>query len=324
MSPEAGELVELHRKMLLVREFDQLAIELRKQGRIHGVVHPYVGQEAVAVGACAALRATDRITSTHRGHGHCIAKGADINRMMAELFGRVDGYCKGKGGSMHIADFAIGMLGANGIVAGGMPIACGAALAAQLEGAGRVAACFFGDGATGEGEFHESLNIASLWKLPLIFVCENNQYGADNAVESTRVIADIALHAPAYGLPGVTVDGNDVLAVRAATAAAAERARRGEGPTLLHCQTFRWLFHAMRDAPPPETRSAELLAEWRRRDRDPITRFEDYLTTQKVLGEADLVALRGTVKRDLQAAVDFAEASPYPEPKDLLTDMFAE
>src|SRR3989442_1392398 len=167
--------------MILIREFDQLAIELRKGRRIHGALHPYVGEEAVAVGACAALRPTDRITSTHRGHGHCIAKGADINRMMAELFGRVDGYCKGKGGSMHIADFAVGMLGANGIVAGGMPIACGAALAAQLEDAGGVAACFFGDGATGEGEFHETLNIASLWKLPLIFICENNRYGGGGA-----------------------------------------------------------------------------------------------------------------------------------------------
>jgi pyruvate dehydrogenase E1 component alpha subunit len=270
------------------------------------------------------LRRSDRITSTHRGHGHCIAKGADINRMMAELFGRVDGYCKGKGGSMHIADFAIGMLGANGIVGGGLPIACGAALAAQLEGAGGVTACFFGDGATGEGEFHESLNIASLWKLPLVFVCENNQYGADNAVESVRVVTDIAMHAPAYGLPGVTVDGNDVLAVREATGAAVERARRGDGPTLIHCRTFRWLFHAMRDVPPPEIRGAELLAAWRGRDRDPITRFEDDLAGRGILTAAGVQAMRDQVKRDLDAAVDFAEASPYPDPKDLLVDMFAE
>ena len=316
-------LIDLLRSMILIREFDLLAIELRKSGRIHGVVHPYVGEEAVAVGVCAALRRTDRITSTHRGHGHCIAKGADINRMMAELFGRVDGYCKGKGGSMHIADFAIGMLGANGIVAGGMPLACGAALAAQLEGAGGVVACFFGDGATGEGEFHESLNIASVWKLPLLFVCENNQFGADNAVSSVRVVADIALHAPAYGIPGVTVDGNDVLAVREATEIAVERARRGEGPTLLHCATFRSLFHAMRDAPPPETRPSALLAEWRSRDRDAIARFEDLLTGKGVVTEADVRAIRDEVKRALEAAVDFAEASPYPDPKDLLVDMFA-
>ena len=316
-------LIDLLRSMILIREFDLLAIELRKSGRIHGVVHPYVGEEAVAVGVCAALRRTDRITSTHRGHGHCIAKGADINRMMAELFGRVDGYCKGKGGSMHIADFAIGMLGANGIVAGGMPLACGAALAAQLEGAGGVVACFFGDGATGEGEFHESLNIASVWKLPLLFVCENNQFGADNAVSSVRVVADIALHAPAYGIPGVTVDGNDVLAVREATETAVERARRGEGPTLLHCATFRSLFHAMRDAPPPETRPSALLAEWRGRDRDAIARFEDLLTGKGVVTEADVRAIRDEVTRALEAAVDFAEASPYPDPKDLLVDMFA-
>jgi len=324
VSQGKAELVDMLRRMILIREFDQLAIELRKKRRIHGALHPYVGEEAVAVGACSALRVTDRITSTHRGHGHCIAKGADINRMMAELFGRVDGYCKGKGGSMHIADFAIGMLGANGIVAGGMPIACGAALAAQLEDAGDVAACFFGDGATGEGEFHETLNISSLWKLPLIFVCENNQYGAGNAVTSVRVVADISMHAAAYGMPGVSVDGNDVLAVRDAMCAAVERARRGEGPTLIHCKTFRSLFHAMRDVPPPETRAADLLAEWRSRDRDPVSRFEDHLTGNGIVTDADVRAIRDHVKRDLDAAVDFAEASPYPDPKDLLVDMFAE
>ena len=316
--------VEMLRAMILIREFDLLAIELRKQKRIHGVVHPYVGEEAVAVGVCSVLRRTDRITSTHRGHGHCIAKGADINRMMAELFGRVDGYCKGKGGSMHIADFAIGMLGANGIVGAGLPIACGAALAAQLEAAGSVTACFFGDGATGEGEFHESLNIAALWKLPLIFVCENNQYGAENAVDSVRIVGDIATHAAAYGMPGVSVDGNDVLAVRDATHAAVTRARGGDGPTLLHCRTFRWLFHAMRDAPPPETRSADLLAAWSARDRDPIARLEDHLAGQGLLTESAMRSMRDEVKRDLDAAVAFAEASPYPDPKDLLVDMFAD
>ena len=324
MTRDAKELVTMFRTMVLIREFDLLAIELRKAQRVHGVVHPYVGQEAVAVGVCAALSVSDRITSTHRGHGHCIAKGADINRMMAELFGRVDGYCKGKGGSMHIADFGIGMLGANGIVAGGLPIASGAALAAQLEGAGGVVACFFGDGATGEGEFHESLNIAALWKLPLIFVCENNRYGADNAVESVRVVADISLHAAAYGMPGVSVDGNDVLAIREATREAADRARRGDGPTLLHCQTFRWLFHAMRDAPPPETRPAAVLDEWRGRDRDAIARFEELLTREGIVTAAEVLALREEVKRALEAAVDFAEASPYPDPADLLVDMFAE
>jgi TPP-dependent pyruvate/acetoin dehydrogenase alpha subunit len=318
------ELVEIFRKLVLIREFDLLAVELRTAKRIYGAVHPYVGEEAVAVGVCAALRPTDRITSTHRGHGHCIAKGADVNRMMAELFGRVDGYCKGKGGSMHIADFAIGMLGANGIVAGGMPIACGAALAAQLEDRGGVTACFFGDGATGEGEFHETLNIASLWKLPLLFVCENNRYGAGNAVESVRAQTDISLHAPAYGMPGVSVDGNDVLAVRDAACEAVERARRGDGPTLIHCKTFRVLFHAMRDAPQPDMRPADVLAAWRGRDRDPVTRFEDHLTGGGIVTTAEAQQIRDAVKRELAAAVAFAEASPYPDPHDLLVDMFAE
>src|SRR5213594_1750133 len=324
MTLDKARLVQMLRTMIMIREFDERAIQLRTAGKIYGAVHPYVGQEAVAAGVCANLTVKDRVTSTHRGHGHCIAKGADIRRMMAELFGRVDGYCKGKGGSMHIADFAVGMLGANGIVAGGMPIACGAALAAQLEDAGGVAACFFGDGATGEGEFHETLNIASLWKLPLIFVCENNQYGAGNAVESVRAVTDISLHAPAYGMPGVSVDGNDVLAVRDATGEAVERARRGAGPTLIHCKTFRSLFHAMRDVPPPETRSADLLATWRGRDRDPVTRFEDSLTGRGIVTAAEVQAIRDTVKRDLEAAVAFAEASPYPDPNDLLVDMFAE
>jgi TPP-dependent pyruvate/acetoin dehydrogenase alpha subunit len=324
MAASKTDLAEMLRKMILIREFDLLAIELRKAKRIHGALHPYVGEEAVAVGVCSVLRTTDRITSTHRGHGHCIAKGADINRMMAELFGRVDGYCKGKGGSMHIADFAIGMLGANGIVGAGLPIACGAAVAAQLEGAGGVTACFFGDGATGEGEFHESLNIASVWKLPLLFVCENNQYGADNAVESVRVVQDIAAHAGPYGIPGVTVDGNDVLAVREAAEAAVERARRGEGPTLLHCRTFRWLFHAMRDVPPPETRDRDLLNDWKSPGRDAVARYEDHLTKNGTLTAAEIQSMRERVKNALDSAVDFADASPYPDPKDLLVDMFAE
>src|SRR6059036_2791021 len=212
VSQEKTDLVVILRQMIMIREFDLLAIELRKAKRIYGALHPYVGEEAVAVGVCAALRPTDRITSTHRGHGHCIAKGADINRMMAELFGRADGYCKGKGGSMHIADFAVGMLGANGIVGCGLPIACGAALAAQMENQGNVVVCFFGDGAAAEGEFHEALNIASVWKLPIVFVCENNQYAANNAVGVQHPSADIATHAVPFGIPGVIVDGNDVLA----------------------------------------------------------------------------------------------------------------
>ncbi|MGD9891617.1 MAG: thiamine pyrophosphate-dependent dehydrogenase E1 component subunit alpha [Dehalococcoidia bacterium] len=321
MSLENADLVAMLRTMVMIREFDQLAIELRTAGQITGAVHPYVGEEAVATGICAALRTTDRVTSTHRGHGHCIAKGADVKRMMAELFGREDGYCKGRGGSMHIADFSVGMLGANGIVGGGMPIATGAALAAQLEGNGGVAVCFFGDGATGEGEFHEALNISSAWKLPLIFVCENNLYGAGNSIDDVRVVPDIALHASAYGMPGIAVDGNDVLAVDETAREAVGRARRGEGPTLIECKTFRWLFHAMRDAPPPEIRPAEQLAYWQ--GRDPIAAFETHLKGTGVTIDAEIVALREQVQRDLAEAVAFAEASPYPDTRDLVIDMFA-
>ena len=322
MTLDTRQLVHMLRTMIMIREFDERAIALRVAGKIYGAVHPYVGQEAVAAGVCATLTTRDRVTSTHRGHGHCIAKGADIRRMMAELFGRVDGYCKGKGGSMHIADFAVGMLGANGIVGGGLPIACGAALAAQLEGQGNVTVCFFGDGAAAEGEFHEALNISSLWKLPIVFVCENNQYAANNAVAVQHPRVEIAAHASAYNIPGVTADGNDVLAVHARTSEAVARARRGEGPSLLECQTYRWHFHAMRAAIPPETRPAEEIAGWK--GRDPIARFERHLLAQGVVSEGEVGALREGVTADLAEAVAFAEASPFPDPKDLLVDMFAD
>jgi acetoin:2,6-dichlorophenolindophenol oxidoreductase subunit alpha len=322
MTPDSPQLVQMLRTMILIREFDERAIQLRVAGKIYGAVHPYVGQEAVAVGVCSTLTRKDRVTSTHRGHGHCIAKGADIRRMMAELFGRVDGYCKGKGGSMHIADFSVGMLGANGIVGGGLPIACGAALAAQLEGKGDVTVCFFGDGAVAEGEFHEALNIASIWKLPIVFVCENNQYAANNAVAVQHPHVDIVAHAAAYGLPGVIVDGNDVLEVHATTAEAVARSRRGDGPSLLECKTYRWRFHAMRATPPPDTRPQEEVASWKA--RDPIGRFEQHLQEVGVLSAAEITAMRQGVHADLDEAVAFAEQSPFPHPKDLLVDMFAE
>ena len=322
MTVETPELARLLRTMILIREFDELAIALRVAGRIYGAVHPYVGQEAVAVGVCSSLTVRDRVTSTHRGHGHCIAKGADVRRMMAELFGRVDGYCRGRGGSMHIADFSVGMLGANGIVGGGLPIACGAALAAQLEGRGDATACFFGDGAAAEGEFHEALNIAAVWKLPIVFVCENNQYAANNAVGVQHARPDIAAHAAPYGMPGVIVDGNDVLAVRAATREAVARARRGDGPTLLECKTYRWHFHAMRAVVPPETRAADEIAAWKA--RDPIARLERQGLDRGLLSADEITAIRVGVKAELDAAVAFAEQSPFPDPKDLLAGMFAD
>jgi TPP-dependent pyruvate/acetoin dehydrogenase alpha subunit len=321
MRQETPDLVEMLRKMILIRAFDELAIRLRTDGRIYGTVHPYVGQEAIAVGVCANLSPADRVTSTHRGHGHCIAKGADIKRMMAELFGRVDGYCKGKGGSMHIADFSIGMLGANGIVGGGLPIATGAALAAQLDGKGNVAVCFFGDGATAEGEFHEALNISATWALPIVFVCENNQYAANNAVAVQHPVPDLAAHAQAYGMNGVSIDGNDLLAVYDTVRSAVERSRAGEGPSLIECKTYRWYFHAMRNAPPPETRPADEIAAWKA--RDPIARFASDLISRGLLAEPELGRIKNEVEAELQAAVAFAEASPFPRPEDLLVDMFA-
>jgi acetoin:2,6-dichlorophenolindophenol oxidoreductase subunit alpha len=322
MTLDTPQLARMLRTMILIREFDERAIALRVAGKIYGAVHPYVGQEAVAVGVCASLTVRDRVTSNHRGHGHCIAKGADIRRMMAELFGRVDGYCKGKGGSMHIADFAVGMLGANGIVGGGLPIACGAALAAQLEGQGDVTVCFFGDGAAAEGEFHEALNIASVWKLPILFVCENNQYAANNAVGVQHPRVDIAAHAAAYAMPGMIVDGNDVLEVDATTREAVARARRGDGPTLLECKTYRWHFHAMRAAPPPETRPADEIDAWKA--RDPIALLEQHVLGRGLLSPDEISEMRKRVEADLDAAVAFAEQSPFPDPKDLLVDMFAD
>jgi len=322
MTLDTPQLARMLRTMILIREFDERAIALRVAGKIYGAVHPYVGQEAVAVGVCASLTVRDRVTSNHRGHGHCIAKGADIRRMMAELFGRVDGYCKGKGGSMHIADFAVGMLGANGIVGGGLPIACGAALAAQLEGQGNVTVCFFGDGAAAEGEFHEALNIASVWKLPVLFVCENNQYAANNAVGVQHPRVDIAAHAAAYAMPGMIVDGNDVLEVDATTREAVARARRGDGPTLLECKTYRWHFHAMRAAPPPETRPADEIDAWKA--RDPIALLEQHVLGRGLLSPDEISEMRKRVEADLDGAVAFAEQSPFPDPKDLLVDMFAD
>ena len=277
MTLDTPQLARMLRTMILIREFDERAIALRVAGKIYGAVHPYVGQEAVAVGVCASLTVRDRVTSNHRGHGHCIAKGADIRRMMAELFGRVDGYCKGKGGSMHIADFTVGMLGANGIVGGG---------------------------------------------LPIVFVCENNQYAANNAVAVQHPRVDIAAHAAAYAMPGMIVDGNDVLEVDATTREAVARARRGDGPTLLECKTYRWHFHAMRAAPPPETRPADEIDAWKA--RDPIALLEQHVLGRGLLSPDEISEMRKRVEADLDGAVAFAEQSPFPDPKDLLVDMFAD
>jgi TPP-dependent pyruvate/acetoin dehydrogenase alpha subunit len=310
----------MYHQMVLIRHFEELALKLRLEDRIHGVVHPYSGQEAIAVGVCANLRVTDRIVSNHRGHGHCIAKGADIKRMMAELFGRRTGYCKGKGGSMHIADFDVGMLGANGIVGAGLPITAGAGVAAQLEGSDAVAVGFFGDGATGEGPFHESLNIASLLKLPVVWICENNQYAADTPVGAGLAAHNVADLAAGYDMPGAIVDGNDVLAVYVATREAVVRARAGQGPTLLECKTWRHHQHALRDVV-VDRRPPDEIAYWGA--RDPIPRFESYLLDRGLLSAEQMADIGLSIDQDLVDAVAFADASPYPAPEEALEDVFA-
>lgn len=314
-----AEVLDLYRQMLLIRRFEERAIELRQQSRIHGVVHPYVGQEAVATGVCAGLRSSDLITSTHRGHGHCIAKGAEPSRMMAELFGREDGYCRGKGGSMHIAAFEVGMIGANGIVAGGLPIAAGAALGASMDGSDVVTVAFFGDGATGEGAFHEALNISALWSLPVVWVCENNQYASETPLAES-VPGSVADFAHGYDIPGEVVDGNDVLAVSAAAAGAVVRARKGAGPTLLECLTFRGSAHALREQLPPEDRPREEVQRWA--ESEPLGRTAAWLRERGV-SEDDLAGIAAAVEQQLDEAVAFAEASPYPAAETALEDVYA-
>jgi pyruvate dehydrogenase E1 component alpha subunit len=310
----------MYTRMWRIRLFEEQAEYQSSQGKVLGALHTYIGEEAVAVGVCAHLNPTDYITSTHRGHGHCIAKGADIQKMMAELFGRSTGYCKGKGGSMHIADFQVGMLGANGIVAGGFGLATGAGLAAQLRGSGQVAVCFFGDGAANRGPFHENINIAAVWKLPVVYVCENNQYAQWTPQKDVTLVTDIASMSPAYGIPGVQIDGMDILAVYEAAGEAIARARQGEGPSLVECKTYR--FHGHNFGDPQLYRSREEIAEWAER-RDPIKRLAAYMRAEGVLTEAQDQAIQHQVAEDIQAAVRFAEESPYPEPDELYKDVYS-
>jgi acetoin:2,6-dichlorophenolindophenol oxidoreductase subunit alpha len=312
--------LEMLRAMLTIRRFEERASSDYLAGKIFGVVHCYIGEEAVAVGVCSALTPTDRIVSTHRGHGHCIAKGADLNRMMAELYGRATGYCKGKGGSMHIADFGIGMLGANGIVAGGISIITGAGLAAQMEGKGGVAVSFFGDGASNAGPFHECLNIAAAWKLPVVYVCENNMWAAQTSAAATHALSDVAARAAGYGIPGVAVDGNDIFAVYQAANRAVDRARSGGGPSLIECKTYRWRAHTERRGQPDPRDPAEVEA-WKA--KDAIARLARRLEAQGDLVPAGFEAMDREVMAALEAAVAFAESSPFPEPERATDDVFA-
>ena len=314
------QLLTLYRQMTTIREFELRAINERRGGLIPGFIHSCVGQEATAVGACAALRSDDVITSTHRGHGHLIAKGGDPKYMMAELAARDTGYCGGKGGSLHMADFDLGILGANGIVAGGIPIAVGAALAFKMRGEDRVALAFFGDGAVNEGAFHEAANLAGLWKLPVIFFCENNLYGEGTPQSKQAPVADLSLRAEGYAFPGVIVDGNDVLAVHQVTLAAVERARAGQGPTLIEGKTYRFRGHYEGD--PMVYRGKEELERWRQ--RDPIPNFGRYLVKSEIATEDDLRAVEDEVHAILDKAVRFAANSARPEPGSALEGVYGE
>lgn len=321
MDLEPQQLLEMYQKMVTIRHFDQRAVEEFHAGNIPGVVHAYIGEEAVAVGVCTALRHDDKIVSTHRGHGHTIAKGADLKLMMAELFGRSNGYCHGKGGSMHIADFSVGMLGANGIVGAGLPIATGAALAAQLEGGNRVAVAFFGDGASNEGAFHGSLNLASIWQLPAIYICENNRWAVSVPASYALSVEDVSARAAAYNMPGVTVDGCDVLAVYEATVQAVRRARAGEGPTLIECKTYRWHIHSEQRGNPPDPRPKEETEVGRQ--NDSIASFGATLLEQGVATTADLHQIDTAVQEAVEEAIEFAKTSPLPRPEDALSEVFA-
>ena len=316
---ESGKRVELLRQMLLSRHFDEKVNDLYAEGKVHGTAHFYVGQESVAVGAIAALREGDVITSTHRGHGHAIAFGLDVDRMAAELLGQATGYCHGKGGSMHIADVSAGMLGANGIVGGSMGIACGAAWAFKRRGQDNAAICFFGEGATNEGIFHETLNMAAIWKLPVIFLCENNQYGMSMSVKKATAIEHISDRAPAYGMPGVTVAGSTLDEVYGATTQALERARAGEGPTLLEAITYRYLGHSKSDANLYRTR--EEISTWRK--QDPINRFAAVLEGEGVLEEGEYPKLEEETKLRIDEAFEKASHEPDPEPESALEDVYA-
>lgn len=314
-------LGELHERMARIRRFEEAAGRLMEAGKIPGALHLYVGQEAVGSGVMQHLTKDDQITSTHRGHGHLIAKGGDFGPMFAELFGKATGYCKGKGGSMHISNMALGMLGANGIVGAGPPIAVGAAFSNRFRGTDNVAIAFFGDGASNEGSFHEAANMAALYDLPCVFVCENNGYGEYTSQANHQAIRDVADRAAGYGMPGVIVDGMDVMAVYEAAGEAIQRARKGDGPTLLECKTYRFFDHVGMRGMGLSYRSDEELETWQK--RDPITMFEERLVEMDVITQDEIEALYRQIDEEIDSAIRFAEESPFPDASDLLEDVYS-
>lgn len=313
-------LVTMYRKILMVRRFEEKVWDLFGQNLVPGTLHLYLGEEATAVGVCMNLNRDDYITSTHRGHGHCIAKGADLNKAMAEILGKKTGYCKGKGGSMHVADAAVGNLGATAVVGSAIPIAVGAALSCQLRGTRQAVACFFGDGASNNGTFHESLNMAAIWRLPVVFVCENNIYAMGTRITNVTAIENIADRAAGYGMPGKVVDGNNVVEVYKAAKWAIERARNGEGPALIECKTYRHRGHSRFD--PAKYRPPDEVEEWMR--KDPIIRFREELINGAILTEAEADEIDNEVTVAVEESARFAVASPHPKPEEALEDVFFE
>ncbi len=312
--------ISIYETMIRIRRFEERAIELFSAGELPGFLHASIGQEAVAAGFCAHLNNKDQITSTHRGHGHMIAKGLNYEGMFAELYARKTGYCKGKGGSMHIADQDLGVLGANGIVGGGIPIASGAALGIKLKKAKNVVVSFFGDGASNEGAFHEGINIAALWQLPVVFVCENNGFAESTPRKNHQSIRDVADRAKAYDIPGVVVDGMDVTALYEVAAEAIDRARKGKGPTLVEAKTMRFLGHYVGDPGTAYGHDKEV-KKWKK--RDPIDQFRKFLEKKNWLtGKMDK-ELRGRIESDLEAAVEFARKSPEPDLEDAIIDIYS-
>jgi TPP-dependent pyruvate/acetoin dehydrogenase alpha subunit len=312
---------EAYRQMRLIRRFEERVIQLVNANEIAGTTHEYIGEEAIAVGVCSVLQQADIIASTHRGHGHIIAKGGDVKRMMAELFGRVTGYNRGKGGSMHIADLALGIYGANGIVAAGVPIAAGAAWAAKIRRTGQVAVAFFGDGGANQGVLHETMNLAGIWQLPLIFVCENNQYAVTTASTVSTAGAGISHRAAAYGFPGHLVDGMDVEQVMSHTREAVDRARLGEGPTLLECKAYRYQGHFTAERALRLTyRLQDEIDFWL--ERDPLTRWAATLAERGVLSPEEHALVDEQVESLIEEAVAYARESDWPNPSEAFTDMY--
>jgi pyruvate dehydrogenase E1 component alpha subunit len=312
-------MLDMYRKMVTIRAFEYKVKDLFARGKIVGAVHLSIGEEAVPVGVCSALQKGDYVLSNHRGHGHCIALGVDVKRMMAELFGRQDGVCKGKGGSMHLADFSVGMLGASAIVGGGLPLAVGAGLSSKMQKTNQVTVVFFGDGASNQGTFHESLNLAAIWHLPVLFVCENNQYAESTPVTKVMLAKNVSDRASAYGIPGVLVDGMDVVAVRDATEEAVNRAREGQGPTLLECKTYRYLGHEEGD-PWTTYRSENEVEEWKK--KDSTSKFRKTLIDKGICTETGLTEIESEVKKLVDDAIKFADESPWPKPEEALKDVF--